>query len=140
MIVGSLQRQIPKHAGKCFLAPVYVACGLSAGAGPLRTGVVGGVGIETLLEGYGGDLKNGGAEMYFDGFEIELVHAHAVYERFDFLEDGGLELRADLGFEPPFLAASGEAASRSSSSLSAACSQSFQKAPTSLRNWCPRSI
>ena len=140
MVVGPLQRQIPKHAGKCFLAPVDVACGLSAGAGPLRTGVVGGVGIETLFKGPCRDLKNGVAEMNFGGFKIELVDARAVYERLDFLEGGGVELRLDLRLEPPFLAASDEAASRSSSSLSAACSQSFQKASTSLRNCCPRSI
>jgi len=77
--------------------------------------------------------------MYFDTFEIELIHAQSIYERLDFLEGGGLELGSDLRLEPPFLAA-GEAALRSSSSLSAACSQRFQKASTSLRNCCPRSI
>lgn len=104
------------------------------------TGVVGSVGIETLLEGSCRDLKNGVAEMYFGGFEIELVDARAVYERLDFLEGGGVELRLDLRLEPPFWAAPGEAASRSSSSLSAACSQRFQKASTSLRNCFPCSI
>ncbi len=77
--------------------------------------MVGGVGVETLLEGSARDLKNGAAEMYFGGFEIKLLHAQAVYERLDFLEGRGLELRLDLRLEPPFLA-SCETASRSSSS------------------------
>ena len=140
VVVGPLQRQIPKHAGECFFTPVDIACGLSAGAGSLWPGVVRDVGIETLLEGSCRDLKNGAAEMHFGGFKIELVHAHTVYKRLDFLEGGGPELRLDLRLEPPFLAASCQAASRSSSSLSAACSQRFQKASTWLRNCCPRSI
>ena len=106
----------------------------------MRTGVVGGVGIETLFKGPCRDLKNGVAEMNFGGFKIELVDARAVYERLDFLEGGGVELRLDLRLEPFFWAASGEAASRSSSSLSAACSQSFQKPSTWLRNSFPCSI
>ena len=70
--------------------------------------------------------------MDFRSFEIEFVHSKAVYKRLDFLEGGGLELRLDLRLEPPFLAASDEAALRASNSLSASCSQSFQKASTSL--------
>ena len=70
--------------------------------------------------------------MDFCSFEIECVHAQAVYKRLDFLEGGGLELRLDLRLEPPFLAASDGAALRASNSLSAACSQSFQKTSTSL--------
>ena len=42
------------------------------------TGVVGGFGIEALLESACRDLQNGAAEMYFGGFEIELIHAQAV--------------------------------------------------------------
>ena len=140
MVIGPLQRQFAKHAGKCFLTPVDVACGLSAKAGPLWTGVVGGVGIDALLQRPCRDLKNGIAQMYFGGFEIEFGDVYAVYERLDFLEDGGVELGLDLSLEPPFLAASGEAASRSFSSLSAACSQSFQNASASLRNCFPSSI
>ena len=103
-------------------------------------GVVGGVGIDALFQRPCRDLKNGIAEMYFGGFEIEFGDVNAVYERLDFLEGGGVELGLDLSLEPPFLAASGEAASRSFSSLSAACSQCFQNASASLRNCFPSSI
>ena len=41
-------------------------------------GVVGGVGIKTLLEGSCRDLKNGAAEMHFNGFEIGLIYAQTV--------------------------------------------------------------
>ena len=110
MVIGPLQRQIPKHTGKCFLSPVDLACGLSAGAGPLWTRVAGGAGIDALFERPYRDLKSGIAEMDFSGFEIELGDAHPVYERLNFLEDGGLELRLDLRLEPFFLTASDEAA------------------------------
>ena len=132
MVVGPLQPQIPKDTGKGFPAAVDVACGLSAGAGPMWAGEAGAIGVDAQFERPCGDLKNGVADMDFGSFEIEFVHAQAVYERLDFLEGGGLELRLDLRLEPPFLAASDEAALRASNSLSAACSQSFQKASTSL--------
>ena len=98
----------------------------------MRTGEVGGVGIDALFERPRGDLENGVADMDFGSFEIEFVYPDAVYERLDFLDGGGLELRLDLRLEPPFLAASNEAALRASNSLSASCSQSFQNASTSL--------
>ena len=66
--------------------------------------------VETLLEGSCRDPHNGATDMYFGRFEIELVHTQAVYERLDFPEGGGLELRLELRLEPLFLAASGEAA------------------------------
>ena len=121
-----MQSQISEHAGKGLVAPVDVACGLAARAGLFRASVVGGVGIEALLQGACGDLQNGAAEMYFSGFKIQLVDARTVYEGLDFLDCGGLDFGLEVRLEPFFLAASCEAASRLFSSRSAACSQRFQ--------------
>lgn len=76
-----------------------------------RTGVVGGVGVEALLEGTGGDLENGAAETHFGGFEIQVVDADAVDQGLDFPDDDGADLRLELRLEPLFLASSREAAS-----------------------------
>ena len=76
-----------------------------------RTGVVGGVRIEALLECPCGDLENGAAETHFGGFEIQFVDADAVDQGLDFPEDGGPDLGLELRLEPPFLAASCGAAS-----------------------------
>jgi hypothetical protein len=100
-----LQRQIPEHAGKGFVASLDIACVLPARARLFWTGVVGGIGIEALLEGPCGDLENGAAETNFSGFEIQFVDADAVNQGLDFPEDGGPDLGLELRFEPPFLAA-----------------------------------
>jgi len=78
VVVGSSQSQRSEHAGKGFLAPIDIACGLPAEAWLLRAGVVGSVGMEALFEGVRGDLENGTAEPYFGGFEIEVVQARVV--------------------------------------------------------------
>ena len=111
MVVGTCQSQIPEHAGKGFIASIDIACGLPARAGLFWTGVVGGVRVEALLEGSCGDLENPAAETYLGGFEIQYVDVDAVNQGLDFPEDGGLDLRLELRWEPPFLAASGGAAS-----------------------------
>jgi hypothetical protein len=111
VIVGAFQSQIPKHAGKGFVASIDIACGLPARTGLIGTGVVGGVRIEALLEGSCGDLENIAAETYFGGFEIQFVDAAAVNQGLDFPEGGGLDLRLELRLEPPFLAAPCGAAS-----------------------------
>ena len=108
------------------VAPVDVAGGLPTRAGLFRPGVVRDVGVESLLQCPCGDLQNGVTEMYFGGFEVQLVHARAVYECLDFLDGGGSDLGLDLRLEPPFLGASCEAASGLLSSRSATCSQRFQ--------------
>ena len=76
-----------------------------------RTGVVGGVRIEALLECACGDLENGAAETYLGGFEIQFVDVDAVNQGVDLLEDGGPDFGLELCLEPPFLAASCGAAS-----------------------------
>ena len=111
VVVGALQSQIPEYAGKGLVASIDVVCGLPARAGLFRTGVVGGVRIEALLEGPCGDLENGAAETYFGGFEIQFVDADAINQGLDFPEGGGPDLGLELRLEPPFLAASWGAAS-----------------------------
>ncbi len=76
-----------------------------------RTGVVGGVRIEALLECPCSDLEHVTTETHFGGFEIQFVGADAVNQGLDFPEDGGLDLGLELRLEPPFLAASCGAAS-----------------------------
>jgi hypothetical protein len=121
-----LQSQIPEHARKGLVAPVDVAGCLATRAGLFRAPVVGGVGIEALFQGPCGDLQKGAAEMYFGGFEVQLVDARAVYEGLDFLNGGGSDLGLELRLEPFFFAASCGAASGMLSSRSATCSQRFQ--------------
>src|SRR5260221_79671 len=75
VVVGALQSQIPEHAGKGLVASIDIACGLPARAGAVRTDFVGGVRIESLLEGPCGELENGAAESHFGGFEIQFVDA-----------------------------------------------------------------
>jgi hypothetical protein len=111
VVVGALQSQIPKHAGKGFVAPIDIVCGLPARAGLFWTGVVGVVRIEALLEAPCGDLENIAAETYLGGFEIQFVDSDAVNQGLDFPEGGGPDLGLELRLEPPFLAASCVAAS-----------------------------
>ena len=63
---------------------------------------------------------------YFGSFPVQLGHADAVYEGWDFLDRGGLDFGLEVRLEPFFLAASCEDASSLFSSRSAACSQRFQ--------------
>ena len=81
-----------------------------------------GVGVEPLLDGAGRDTHRLAANGRFDRLKIAGIDCTGPYERFDFGEDLGLERR----FEAPFLATSSEAASRTSSSASAHCSQARQ--------------
>jgi hypothetical protein len=77
----------------------------------IRTGVVGGVRIEALLERLCGEPENIAAETYFCGFEIQFVDADTVNQGLDFPEGGSPDLGLELRLEPPFLAASCGAAS-----------------------------
>jgi hypothetical protein len=49
MIVGALEAQLSWHALEAFRPPIHITRRLTAGAGLLRPGVVGRVGIESLL-------------------------------------------------------------------------------------------
>ncbi len=52
------------------------------------------------LDGAGGHLQRGSARRGFQRLEVEIVGRAWAYERFDFLNDLGLERR----LEAPFLA------------------------------------
>jgi hypothetical protein len=80
------------------------------------------VGVQALLDRPGGESKCPPPRRHLDRLEIDLVADARIYERFDLRDDFRLEVR----FEPPFLAASAEAASAESSSASAQRSQACQ--------------
>ncbi len=123
MVVGALQAQLAQHAGEALVATAGVAGGRpAAGARQLGAGVIGVVGVESLLDGVRRDLQRSPPCGRLHRLEVQPVGGARSDQRFDLLDDLGFEGR----FEAPFLAAPFAAASGASSSASAHCSHACQ--------------
>jgi len=89
-----------------------------------------------VLDGAGRHPQRLAAHSRLDRLEVPARDRVGAYERFDLRDDFGREGR----LEPPFGAASDEAASGASSWASAQRSQASQKASTWRRNCWPAAI
>ena len=106
MVIGPLQGEVAKHRCEALRAPAGIVGRRPAATRLLGRGVVGGIGVQAPLDEAGGQLQRAPADRDFDRFEIEPRAGSRRYERFDFLGNFGRQAR----LEPPFWAASGEAA------------------------------
>lgn len=99
-----------------------VARSLAAAARQFGSPVVAVILVELLFQRAGGQAQRTTARRRLQGFQVGFLDRLPPDQDLDFLGDLGLEARR----EPPFLAASAEAAGNWSSSSSAHCSHSFQ--------------
>ena len=122
MVIGTLDRQRAYYAMEHLRTPAYVARRPLTFARDCRTCVIRGVGVQALLNSAGRHTHRLSAHRRLDRLKIPVLNRTRPYER--------LDLRNDLGREPPFealfLAASSEAASVFSNWLSAHCSHACQ--------------
>ncbi|OGP85360.1 MAG: hypothetical protein A2Y95_02500 [Deltaproteobacteria bacterium RBG_13_65_10] len=135
VIVSALQTKLPERAVERLGVAAAVAGFLSARTRRGRAAVVGAVGVEPPFHGPSRDAQHATARGRLDGLEVPVLDGARAYERFDLGDALGFERR----FEPPFLAASCEAASGATSSASAHRSQARQYASTCSRNCRPAS-
>jgi len=134
LVIGTLEPEFAEHARDLLAMAPGVAClSRTPPARQLRPRVVRGVGVQALLDGPSSDPQNASAQRHLDRLEVDLRADRPAYERFDFRPDFRVETR----FEPPFLAASVEAACGESSSASAQRSHASQYASSRSRNPCP---
>jgi len=95
---------------------------MSRRTGQVGTGIVRVVGVQPLLDGPRCDRECPSPGRGLDRLEVQSIGRARRDQRLDFADDLGIERR----FEPPFLAASCEAASGTSSSASAHRSHACQ--------------
>ena len=89
MIVRALQTQGTEHAVKVFAATPGVARLTPTRARQTRPGVIGGVGIESLFDGAGGQLQGLLAHGHLQRLHIQGVDGLAPQERLNLLHDVG---------------------------------------------------
>ncbi len=106
MVVAALQLQWAEHAGEGLGAPPGKPRRLAARARALGPGVVRVIGVEVALNGGRRQTQCLAAGGGLDRFKVQGVGGFVAYEPPDLLAD----LRRQRLFEPPFLAASVEAA------------------------------
>lgn len=106
MVVGALQFERAEHTGDDLCAPPGKTSRVAARAGSLRPSVVRMVGVEVVRNGGRRQTQCFAAGSGLDGFEVQCVGSFVAYEPLDLLAD----LRRQRLVEPPFLAASVEAA------------------------------
>ena len=89
MIVGAFQMEGTQRALKVFRAAPGVARLTPTRARQARPGVIGGVGIESLFDGAGGQLQGLLAHGHFQRLQIELVDRLAPHEHLNLVHDVG---------------------------------------------------
>jgi hypothetical protein len=106
MVVGALQLQGAEHTGEGLCPPPGKPGRLAARANSVGPRVVRMIGVEVALNGGRRQTQRFAAGSGLDRFEVQGVGGFVAYEPADFLAD----LRRQRLCEPPFLAASVEAA------------------------------
>ena len=107
VVVGARQGQRPQHTLDGLGTPAGVARRLPTRAGRRRARVVRGVSVDAPFHSARRHPQRPTARGRLDRLEVPVVDHRVAYQRFDFGDDLGCERR----FDPPFLAASCEAAS-----------------------------
>ena len=106
VVVGALQPHGAQHRLEDLRGPAGIASELSAKARKGRALIVGHIGVKPSLDRTSGHLKCLPTSCCLDRLEVQPVNGARAYELFDLLDD----LRLERLLEPPFSAASFEAA------------------------------
>ena len=89
MIVGALQMQGTQRAVKVFGAAPGVARLAPPRARQARSGVIGGIRMESLFDGAGGQLQSLLAHGHLQRLQVQLVDSLAPHERLNLVHDVG---------------------------------------------------
>jgi len=89
MIVRALQMEGAQRAVKAFRAAAGVARLTPTRPRQARPGVIGGVGIESLFDGAGGQLQGLLAHGHFQRLQVQLVDRLAPHEHLNLVHDVG---------------------------------------------------
>ena len=98
MIVGAFQMEGTQRALKVFRAAPGVARLTPTRARQARPGVIGGVGIESLFDGAGGQLQSLLAHGHFQRLQIQGGDGLAPHERLNLVHDVGGQQGGERSF------------------------------------------
>ena len=98
MIVRTLQMQGPQRAGKAFRAAPSVARLAPTTTRQARPGVIGGVGIEPLFDGAGGQLQSLLAHRHFQRLQIQAVDGRPPPKRLNLVHEVGGQQGGERSF------------------------------------------